>query len=138
VREAIACAIDKKEIIDLLFFSHGVVCNGPFMPGSDAYPGDPKHTAFDPQRAKAILAKLGYDSGHPLRFEVVTNTGNDTRIYAAQIIQHQLRKVGIKMKIRTMEWQAFLNTVVMPHQFEAVLMGWNLSLIPDAYSRPTH
>ena len=64
----------------------------------------------------------------------MTNTGNNTRIYAAQIIQHQLRKVGIEMKIRTMEWQAFLNTVVMPHNFEAVLMGWSLSLIPDAYS----
>ena len=37
------------------------------------------------------------------------------------------------MKIRAMEWQAFLNSVVFPHNFDAVLLGWNLSLIPDAY-----
>jgi len=134
IREAIALAIDKKEIIDLLFFSHGTVCRGPFMPGSDTYPKDLKPYSFDPERSKLLLKELGYGPSHPFRFEVVTNTGNDIRINAAQIIQHQLQKVGIEMKIRTMEWQAFLNTVVMPHNFEAVLMGWSLSLIPDAYS----
>lgn len=134
VREAIAYAIDRQEIIDLLFFSHGTICQGPFMPGSDVYPTDLTPHPYDLEKSKALLHELGYDVDHPLRFELVTNTGNDTRIYAAQIIQHQLRKVGIEMTIRTMEWQAFLNTVVMPHQFEAVLMGWSLSLTPDAYS----
>ncbi|MEA3491820.1 MAG: peptide-binding protein [Campylobacterota bacterium] len=134
VREAIALAIDRIEIIDLLFFSHGTVCQGPFMPGSDAYPKDFIPYRYDPKKAKSILRSLGYNQSNPLRFELVTNTGNDTRVYAAQIIQHQLQKVGIEMTIRTMEWQAFLNTVVMPHQFDAVLLGWSLSLIPDAYS----
>jgi peptide/nickel transport system substrate-binding protein len=134
VREAIAYAIDREEIIDLLFFSHGTICHGPFMPGSDVYPKDLKPHSYDPEKSKKLLRELGYGPERPLHFEVVTNTGNDTRINAAQIIQHQLRKVGIEMKIRTMEWQAFLNTVVMPHNFEAVLMGWSLSLIPDAYS----
>jgi hypothetical protein len=30
------------------------------------------------------------------------------------------------MKIRVMEWQAFLNTVVHPKKFETVLLGWSL------------
>ena len=37
------------------------------------------------------------------------------------------------MKIRVMEWQAFLNTVVHPRKFEAVLLGWLLAVMPDAY-----
>ncbi|MBV5278015.1 MAG: peptide ABC transporter substrate-binding protein, partial [Campylobacteraceae bacterium] len=41
---------------------------------------------------------------------------------------------GVRMKLRIMEWQAFLNTVVMPRKFDAVLMGWSLGLKPDAYS----
>ena len=134
VREAIALAIDREEIIDLLFFSHGLVCYGPFMPKTPQYPRDYKPQRYNPHKAKALLKELGYSLSHPLKFELVTNTGNDTRVYAAQIIQHQLRKVGIEMHIRTMEWQAFLNTVVMPHQFDAVLLGWSLSLTPDAYS----
>lgn len=133
VREAIALAIDKKEIIDLLFFSHGRVCNGPFMPGSRVYPKDFKPKAYNPKRAKELLKEAGFNKKHPLRFTLVTNSGNSTRIYATQIIQQQLLKVGIKMRIRTMEWQAFLNTVVFPRKFEAVLLGWSLSLIPDAY-----
>jgi peptide/nickel transport system substrate-binding protein len=134
VREAIGLAIDKQEIIDLLFFSHGTICRGPFMPASHVYPHAYRPPGHDPERSRRLLKALGFSEANPLRFELVTNTGNDTRIYAAQIIQHQLRKVGIQMRIRTMEWQAFLNTVVMPRQFESVLLGWSLSLVPDAYS----
>ncbi len=38
------------------------------------------------------------------------------------------------MNLRVMEWQAFLNTVVLPRNFETVLMAWSLGLKPDAYS----
>ena len=37
------------------------------------------------------------------------------------------------MTIRVMEWQAFLNTVVHPKKFDAVILGWSLGLMPDAY-----
>ncbi len=133
VRHAIALGIDRQESVDLLFFGHGKPCYGPFMPGSPAYPSDFRPETYDPKRAKALLLEAGYTPKHPLRFTLVTNTGNMTRIYAAQIIQQQLRKIGVEMRIRTMEWQAFLNTVVFPRHFEAVLLGWSLSLIPDAY-----
>ena len=36
------------------------------------------------------------------------------------------------MKIKVLEWQAFLNTVVLPKKFDAVLLGWGMSLMPDA------
>lgn len=134
VREAITLAIDKKEIINLLFFSHGKICNGPFMPNTLAYPKDFDPPKYNPKRAIKLLKEAGYTKEHPLEFTLTTNTGNETRVYAAEIIQQQLLKVGIKMKIRTLEWQAFLNTVVFPRNFEAVLLGWGLSLIPDAYS----
>ncbi|WP_457603016.1 peptide-binding protein [Nitratifractor sp.] len=133
VRRALSLAVDRQEIIDLLFFSHGRPCYGPFMPGSSVYPKAFTPEKYDPERAKRLLAKAGYDAKHPLRFTLVTNTGNETRINAAQIIQQQLLRIGVRMKIRTMEWQAFLNTVVFPRNFEAVLLGWSLSLIPDAY-----
>ena len=133
VRRALSLAIDRQEIIDLLFFSHGSPCYGPFMPGSHVYPKAFVPEKYDPERAKALLKEAGYDAGHPLEFTLATNTGNEIRINAAQIIQQQLLRIGVKMKIRTMEWQAFLNTVVFPHNFEAVLLGWSLSLIPDAY-----
>ncbi len=133
LREAISLAIDKQELIDILFFGHAKIAKGPFLPGSFAYNDKVKDDGYDLQRAKALLKKLGYDKNNPFTFELTTNTGNETRINAAQIIQYQLEKANIKMKIRVMEWQAFLNTVVHPRNFDAVLLAWSLSLMPDAY-----
>ena len=133
LRKAIGLAIDKKQLVDILFFGHGQVCNGPFMPKTWGY-NDSVKSSYNPQKAKEILKKLGYSEKNPFEFTITTNSNNDTRVYAVQIIQHQLAKVGIKVHIRTMEWQAFLNTVVMPKKFEAVVLGWGLSLTPDAYS----
>ncbi len=134
VREAIDLAIDKEEMIRILFFSHGKVCHGPFMPGTFAYPQHPLQSVYDPERARRLLQEAGYDDAHPLEFTISTNANNTTRLYAAQIIQHQLARVGVKVKIRAMEWQAFLNTVVTPRRFDAILLGWSLGLIPDAYA----
>jgi peptide/nickel transport system substrate-binding protein len=134
VREAISLAVDREEMVDILFFGHGRVCTGPFMPGTFAYDEILKAPSQDIEKAKKLLKEAGYDEKNPLEFEIVTNSNNDTRVYAVQILQHQLAKAGIKVRIRTMEWQAFLNTVVMPRKFEAVVLGWSLGLMPDAYS----
>jgi len=133
IRQALSYAIDKQELVDILFFGHGKVCNGPFLPGTFAYNPEVKEIKPNIKKAKALLKELGFDEKNPFTFEVVTNTGNDTRINAAQILQYQLAKIGVKMKIRVMEWQAFLNTIVHPRNFEAVILGWGLALMPDAY-----
>ena len=134
VRQAINIAIDRQELIDILFFSHARVCTGPFMPGTFAYDASVKAPKLDLERARRLLKEAGYDEKHPLEFEIATNSNNTLRLYAAQIIQQQLSKIGVKVRIRAMEWQAFLNTVVMPRKFETVLLGWGLGLTPDAYS----
>ncbi len=134
IRKALSLAIDRQELVDILFFGHGQVCRGPFMPGTFAFNEKVPASEQNIEKAKALLKEAGFDKEHPFRFEVVTNSNNPTRVYAAQIIQHQLRRAGVEMQIRTMEWQAFLNTVVMPKKFEAVILGWGLGLMPDAYS----
>lgn len=133
VRQALNLAINRQELVDILFFGHGQICTGPFLPGSFAFNDAIKTPIQDIQKAKALLLEAGYDENHPFIFEVITNTGNDIRINAAEILQYQLAKIGVTMKIRVMEWQAFLNTVVHPRNFETVLLGWSLALMPDAY-----
>ncbi|NQY95296.1 MAG: peptide ABC transporter substrate-binding protein [Campylobacteraceae bacterium] len=133
IREALSLAINRQELVDILFIGHGQVNNGPFLKGSFVYPEDTKDIVQNIQQAKQLLSEAGYDQSNPFTFEVETNTGNETRINAAQILQYQLQKAGIHMKIRVMEWRAFLNTVVHPRNFEAVLLGWSLALMPDAY-----
>lgn len=133
IREALSLAINRKEVADILFFKHAQVCNGPFLPGGSAYNENVKVAKYDPIKAKKLLKELGYDKKNPFEFELSTSNSNSVRVYAAQIIQHQLSKIGVKVKLRVMEWQAFLNTVVFPRKFETVLLGWSLSLSPDPY-----
>lgn len=134
IREAISLAINRKEIADILYFGHAQVCNGPFLPGSFAFNSEVKEILQDQKKAKELLKELGYDDNNRFSFTVITNANNSTRINAAEIIQHQLKQVGIEMKIRVMEWQAFLNTVVHPKKFESIILGWSLALMPDARS----
>ena len=134
IREAISLAVNRQEIIDILFFGQAQICNGPFLPGTFAYNKNVTTPSVDLIKSKQILKRLGYDEKNPFEFEVITNANNPTRINLAQIIQYQLEKVGIKMKIRVMEWQAFLNTVVHPRKFESIILGWSLALMPDARS----
>ncbi|DAB32608.1 MAG TPA: peptide ABC transporter substrate-binding protein [Sulfurospirillum sp. UBA11407] len=133
IREALSLAIDRQEIVDILYLGHGQACHGPFMPGTGAYNESVKSPKQDIKEAKRLLREAGYDEQNPFAFTLSTNTGS-RGAYLAQILQYQLKKAGIIVNLRVMEWQAFLNTVISPRNFEAVLMGWSLGLKPDAYS----
>lgn len=134
IRQALSLAINRKEMVDILFFGHGKVCNGPFLPGTFAFNEKVPFPQVDLLKAKQLLKEAGYDENNKFSFEVVTNANNSTRVNAAQIMQYQLAKIGVEMKIRVLEWQAFLNTIVHPRNFEAIILGWSMSLMPDAYS----
>jgi len=133
VREALSLAINRQELVNILFFKHAKVCSGPFLPGTKAFNPDVKVPTQNIKRAKALLNAAGYNAKHPFRFEIVTSNASSIRPYAAEILQYQLQKAGVEVKLRVMEWQAFLNMVVFPHKFDAVLLGWGLSPTPDPY-----
>ncbi len=134
VREALSLAIDRQKLIDILFMKHGNVCTGPFLPGSKGFNETLKAPKQNLARAKELLRAAGYDAAHPLQFEIATSNSNAIRPYAAEILQRQFLDIGVKVTLRVMEWQAFLNTVVAPRKFDTVLLGWSLSLTPDPYA----
>lgn len=133
IREALSFAIDRQKLVDIMYFGHGKVCNGPFLPGTGAYNNEVKSPEQNLTKARQLLKEAGYDKKHPFVFTLSTNTG-PSGSYIAQILQYQLKQAGVIMKLKVMEWQAFLNTVIMPRKFEAVLMAWSLALKPDAYT----
>jgi len=133
VRLALSLAIDRQELINILFFKHAKVCTGPFLPSTKAFNSEVKVPNKNIIKAKQLLKEAGYDDNHPLRFEIVTSNSSAIRPYAAQILQYQLKKVGVVVNLRVMEWQAFLNMVVFPKKFDSILLGWGLSPTPDPY-----
>ena len=133
IREALSLAINREELVKILFFNHAKVCTGPFLPGTKAFNEDVKAPLQNIQRARELLKEAGYDENNPFTFEIATSNASSIRPYAAQILQHQLKEAGVVVKLRVMEWQAFLNMVVFPNKFDTVLLGWGLSPTPDPY-----
>jgi peptide/nickel transport system substrate-binding protein len=142
VRQAMAHAINKNEVIAGVLMGYGIPCTGPFPPESWAYNRDVKDIDFDPGKATEILSELGWKrnaegwmekGGKVFSFTVITNQGNEARMKTAQIIKEQLKRVGIEMNIKVLEWQAMLHEFIDKKKFEAVIMGWGLSRDPDLY-----
>lgn len=142
VRRAIAHAINKQDVIDGVLLGYGTPCTGPFPPESWAYNADVKDLEYDPETARKMLREAGwvpgkdglvYKDGKPFRFTVLINQGNEVRSKAAQIIRENLKKIGIDMEIKVLEWQAMLHEFIDKKRFEAIIMGWALSRDPDIY-----
>jgi len=143
VRQAISYAINKKEIIDGILLGLGKVATGPYKPGTWPYNPDVRHYPHDQGKAKALLAEAGWidrdgdgirdRDGQPFVFEIVTNQGNDLRAKCAEITQKTLSDIGITVKIRVIEWAAFINDFINKKKFDATILGWNITLDPDLY-----
>ncbi|MCK9614652.1 MAG: peptide-binding protein [Candidatus Omnitrophica bacterium] len=143
VRQAIAYALDKEEIIKGVLLGMGSISTGPYVPDTWPYNPNVKKYEYNPQKAKELLAEAGWSDsdndgildkdGKPFEFTILTNMGNTARIKTATIIQYRLSKVGIKVNIRSLEWSAFINWFIDKKRFEAVILGWSISLDPDQY-----
>jgi len=134
VRQALAYATDKKQLVDLIFKGLASPASAPTAPISWAYNSNVPKYEYNPERAKKLLKEAGVNS---LEFTILVNQGNKEREKAAVILQQQYKKVGVNVKVRVMEWSALLKIVNAPKdpkEFEAVIMGWSLGLDPDAYS----
>jgi len=141
VRQAIAHAADKKALIDGVLLGLGQEATGPYKPGTWAYNPNVRKYPHDPVKAKALLAEAGWKEkdgvlvkdGQPFEFTVLTNAGNEARAKTAAILQQNLAEVGIRMKIRTVEWAAFINEFIDKRKFDAVILGWNITPDPDQF-----
>jgi peptide/nickel transport system substrate-binding protein len=143
VRRAINLAIDKQAILDGVLFGLGAVATGPYPEASWAYDPTIRPPAPDPAAARALLAEAGWadrdgdgwldKEGRPFAFTLLTNQGNEVRRQVAELVQRQLRRIGMDVKIRIIEWSTFVHEFIDKRRFEAVLLAWNLSRDPDIY-----
>lgn len=143
VRQALAYAVDKEEIVDVVLFGLGSPSTGPYVPNTWPYNGDVKKYEYNPQKAVSLLNEAGWSDsngdgiidkkGIPFEFTIITNMGNSLRQRTATIIQWRLKKVGIKAHIRAIEWSTFINEFIDKRRFEAVILGWSIGLDPDQY-----
>ncbi|MGH3655953.1 MAG: ABC transporter substrate-binding protein, partial [Micromonosporaceae bacterium] len=99
VRQAIACAVDRDEIVDTVYFGEAKV-TGPIT--SPAYPYDATDglpcEPGDTEAAKKLLAKAGHPKGFTLDTILMIGV-YDTSTNIAQALQAQLKKIGVNLKL---------------------------------------
>jgi len=98
VRRAVNMAIDKDRVLRIVN-NRGVAANQPLPPAMPGYDKSYAGYAYDPEKAKSLVAKAGYGSGVETELYVI-NTDPNPRI--AQSIQRDLAAIGIKASIKSL------------------------------------
>jgi peptide/nickel transport system substrate-binding protein len=110
VRQALLMAIDRKAISDKLFEGKQPVADGPISPLDPMYSDAARHYPYDAAAARRLLDEAGFKEvkngvrqnakGERLSLEITTTAGNRVRELVAQVIQSQLRQVGVEVRIK--------------------------------------
>ncbi|GAB4569262.1 MAG: ABC transporter substrate-binding protein [Anaerolineae bacterium] len=108
VRQAIACAIDRQEIVDTAALGEGRV-TGPLTMASFALPPEELFCyERDVEKARELLASVGLEDGFTLPV-MVANAEPPTALSEAQTIQAQLAEIGITVEIEPLELSVYVD-----------------------------
>lgn len=143
VRQAFAHAIDREALVKGIVLGLGQEVTGPYPITSWAYNPAVKPIPYDLERAQALLAEAGWvkdaqgrlmKNGKPFAFTLMTNQGNKVRALCTEVIQQQLKRLGVDVTIRIIEWSTLTNQYIDKKNFDALVMGWQLGRDPDNYT----
>lgn len=143
VRQAMTRSLDRRKIINSLYFGTARLITGPFTPDQAAYNPEVKPIEFDLAAARQQLASAGWrdtngdsvldKNGKPLEIELLFQAGNAPSIQQGQIFQNDLNSIGVKLKLTPLD-AASLIPRVLGGKYQGVFLSWNLDLDPDLYA----
>ncbi len=112
LREAVSYAIDRQEIVDVVF--EGLATTTPFFskPSQWWYYDYAVITEYDPAKAKELLTKAGYPDGITIE---IANISREPDNSIVQLMQSQMAEAGINLVINALErtsWVSYVKTEV--------------------------
>lgn len=146
VRKAMYYAIDRQSIANDLMEGTVTVATTPINPASPYYNAKTTIYNFDPAKSKQMLADLGWvpgsdgilvadhvkdvPKGTRFSFTILNRAGRNDRIAVAQVIQAELKDVGIEVLMDTKESAAWTGQW-RTGNWEAIVSGWFLTADPS-------
>ena len=134
IRQAIAHAINRQDIIDGAMFGYGTPIGTHFAPHNPNYVDLTGLSAYDPDAARALLAEAA-PAGLSLRLALPPPA------YArrgGEIIAAQLREVGIQTEITNLEWAQWLEQVFRGRDFDLTIVSHTEPMDIGIYARPDY
>jgi peptide/nickel transport system substrate-binding protein len=141
-RVAVSQAIHRDDIARLVYLGHGTPAYSFISPANSTWYNHaltPPHSNVAAARAGLLQAgfrlhgnQLEDASGHPVKFSILTNAGNDARLKMATLIQQDLAAVGMQVTVVTLDFPALVERLMKTQNYEACLLGLeNVGLDPN-------
>ncbi|RKP49386.1 ABC transporter substrate-binding protein [Trinickia fusca] len=126
VREALDMAINKKAIVESVYQGAGQSATNPMPPTQWSYDKSLKSAAYDPAKAKDLLAKAGFPNGFEITLWAmpVQRPYNPNAKLMSEMIQADWSKIGVKAKIVTYEWGEYIKRAHAGED-DTMLIGWS-------------
>ena len=142
-RRAISAAVNREDLCRLVYRGHARPAEGPISPANRFwFDAGLKPHRYDPKEALDRLGKAGfrlqdgqlYDAqSHAVEFSIITNAGNQAREKIAQMIQQDLKAIGIRLNVVKLDYSAIIDRISQSFDYESCLLGLtNVDLDPDA------
>jgi peptide/nickel transport system substrate-binding protein len=133
-RQAVSLAIDREGIARLVYRGRATPLWGHVPPGNKRWINTslPK-PARSVTRARELLQQAGFSwradgmlvdaAQQPIEFTLITNTGNAERAQIATIIQDDLKQLGMRVTVVSLEMRGLLDRVLTSHDYDACVLG---------------
>lgn len=119
VRRAIASAIDRQALVDGAMYGTATPIGSHYPPHAPGYVDLTGVNAYDPERAKSLLAEAGVEG---LSLELALPPPSYAR-RSGEIIAAQLRAVGIEAQLKPVEWAEWLANVFRGHEYDLTIVS---------------
>ena len=134
VRQAVAYAIDRQTVIDLAMFGYGTPIGSHWPPTTPYYKDLTQKFAYNPEKAKTLLAKAGYPDGFEATIKLPAPYAYSKR--AGEVIADMLTQVGIKLKIEIVDWGVWIDRIFKNKEYQLTMIGhvepWDIGIYANS------
>ncbi|HEY6836120.1 MAG TPA: ABC transporter substrate-binding protein [Gaiellaceae bacterium] len=145
VKAAMAHAVDRKQIIKVVFLGYAKPASSIIPPATGAWHDrNVKPEKFDLKLANKMLDQAGLKkgsdgirraNGHKMSYEVITPTDVPSTNRTFQILQPDFRKIGINLTQKALDSTAAFDAMTAPNgkylKFDLALWDWVGLIDPD-------
>ncbi len=130
LRQAICYAIDRESICQVIQEGAATPAKGILPPGIPGHDPTIEGYEFDLDRAESLLEEAGYPQGMGLPPITLWYNTNEHHERVAQFVQSNLKKIGVEVKLKSLDWAAYLQACEN-NEPEFYRLGW-VADYPDA------